>query len=103
VYLGLGQVIVGLIRNPETVNSTTRLVYFTFIMVGMFGQFGAFGTLTQQIVVWSPYGTVEKILTASMQPSTWTGDTSKALFLTILYAAVFFAIGIKRFQWSGRS
>ncbi len=37
VYLGLGQLIVGLIKNPETVNSTTRLVYFVCIMVGMFG------------------------------------------------------------------
>jgi len=103
VYLGLGQVIVGLIRNPETVNSTTRLVYFMFIMVGMFGEFGILGKELQQVVVWSPYGTVEKILSGSMQPSTWTHDTSTALLVTFLYAAVFFVVGIKRFQWSGRS
>src|SRR5690349_2776188 len=37
LYLGLGQMIVGLVKNAETVNSTSRLVYFVFIMVGMFG------------------------------------------------------------------
>ena len=45
VYLGLGQAIVGLIKNAETVNSTTRLVYFVFIMVGMFGELGVLGCL----------------------------------------------------------
>ena len=38
VYLGIGQVIVGLIKSPETVNSTSRLIYFAFIMVGTFGE-----------------------------------------------------------------
>jgi len=102
VYLGLGQVIVGLIKNPETVNSTTRLVYFVFIMVGMFGEFGALGKDLEKAVVWSPYGTVEKILSASMVPATWTGDTSLALLVTFGYAALFFAIGIRRFQWNSR-
>src|SRR4030095_6744239 len=31
VYLGLGQLIVGLIQNPEIVNSTSRFTYFLFI------------------------------------------------------------------------
>src|SRR5206468_1172042 len=39
LYLGLGQMIVGLVKNSETVNSTTRLVYFVFIMVVMFFTF----------------------------------------------------------------
>ena len=43
VYLGLGQMIVGLIKNAETVHSTSRLVYFIFIMVGMFGELGILG------------------------------------------------------------
>src|SRR6185312_8728783 len=34
VYLGLGQMIVGRIKNPETVNATVRLVYFLFIIGG---------------------------------------------------------------------
>ena len=43
LYLGLGQMIVGLVKNSETVNSTTRLVYIAFIMLGMFGELGLFG------------------------------------------------------------
>ena len=42
VYLSLGQMIVGLVKTPETVNVTTRLVFFLFIMVGQFASFGAF-------------------------------------------------------------
>jgi ABC-2 type transport system permease protein len=102
VYLGLGQVIVGLIKNPETMNSTTRLVYFLFILVGMFGQFGVLGKELQQVVLWSPFGTVEQILSSSMHPATWTRDSSIAFLSTVLYAIVFFAVGIKRFQWSSR-
>jgi len=37
VYLSVGQAIVGGIRSPETVNATSRLIYFVFIMSGMFG------------------------------------------------------------------
>ncbi|MEV4886092.1 hypothetical protein MRBLMN1_004649, partial [Chitinophaga ginsengisegetis] len=56
VYLGMGQAIVGLIKNPVTVNSTTRLVYFIFIMIGMFGEFGVLGKKIGLLVIWSPYG-----------------------------------------------
>src|SRR6185436_6821295 len=70
VYLGLGQLVVGLIQNPETVNSTSRLIYFLFIMVGMFGEFGVLGDQVKEIVVWSPYGTVKKVIAAGMEPST---------------------------------
>ena len=62
VYLAMGQVIVGLIKNPETVNATTRLVYFIFIMVGMFGQLGILGEALKKYVIWSPYGTVQTII-----------------------------------------
>ncbi len=99
VYLGMGQVIVGLIRSPETVNSTTRLVYFVFIMSGMIGQSGLLGDVTQEIVQWSPYGTVERIVASSMNISTWNLDSTYALLLTIGYAGIFFFIGIRKFQW----
>jgi ABC-2 type transport system permease protein len=72
----LGQVIVGLIKNPETVNSTTRLVYFVFIMVGMFGEFGILGEQVKQIAIWSPYGTVKHVLSAGMEPEKWNSDTT---------------------------
>jgi len=100
VYLGMGQVIVGLIKNPETVNSTTRLVYFVFIMVGMFGEFGILGDQVKEIAIWSPYGTVKHVLAAGMEPEKWNLDTTKALLATIGYAVVFSTIGIKKFVWN---
>ena len=102
VYLSLGQIIVGLIKNPETVNSTTRLVYFAFIMIGMFGELGVLGKEIGEAVKWSPYGTVNRILAASLQPATWTGQTSMALLVTIGYTVVFAGLGIKWFRWSPR-
>jgi ABC-2 type transport system permease protein len=102
LYLGLGQLIVGLLKNAETVNSTTRLVYFVFIMVGMFGEFGIFGDKIKKMVHWSPYGTVKTILSASMEPSTWNSDTSMALLVTAVYAVVFSFLGIKKFKWNSK-
>jgi ABC-2 type transport system permease protein len=100
VYLGLGQLIVGMIQNPETVNSTSRLTYFVFIMVGMFGELGILGNQVKEIVMWSPYGTVKRIIAAGMQPTTWNSEMTTALFLTIGYAALFSIIGIRKFQWN---
>ncbi len=102
VYLGLGQAIVGLIKNAETVNSTTRLVYFVFIMVGMFGELGMLGEKIGAIVKWSPYGVVKHIISSAMQPGTWDQQTSIALLATVLYAIVFAALGIKKFRWNAR-
>ena len=100
VYLGLGQMIVGLVKNAETVNSTTRLVYFVFIMVGMFGEFGVLGNQVKQLVIWSPYGTVKSILAASMEPLKWTSKTSLQLAVTLFYAIIFSFVGIKNFKWN---
>ncbi len=100
VYLSLGQVIVGRIQNAETVNSTARLIYFGFIMVGMFGQFDTFGVAFKNAVVWTPYGTVKDVLSASLEPNHWTSHTTAALLLTIAYAIVFATLGIKWFKWS---
>jgi ABC-2 type transport system permease protein len=102
VYLGLGQLIVGLIKNPETVNSTSRLVYFLFIVVGMFGELGLLGSQLKEVVMWSPYGTVKRIIAAGMQPGTWNQETTTALLLTIAYASVFSVVGIKKFKWSNK-
>lgn len=100
VYLGLGQAVVGLIKNPETVNSTSRLIYFVFIMVGMFGDMGALGEKIGDAVRWSPYGSVKHILSASMQPGQWDNSATIALLFTVGYAIAFSAIGIKFFKWS---
>ena len=100
VYLGLGQAVVGLIKNPETVNSTTRLIYFVFIMVGMFGDLGVLGVQIGEAVKWSPYGTVKHILSAGMVPSGWDGHATLALVITLGYAIVFSVVGIKWFKWN---
>jgi ABC-2 type transport system permease protein len=100
LYLGLGQAIVGRIKNAETVNSTCRLVYFVFIMVGMFADFGMLGETIDNIVKWSPYGTVKHIIAAALQPGTWTIETTKYLLATIAYSLVFSFLGIKWFKWN---
>jgi len=100
VYLGLGQMIAGLIKNPETVNATTRLVYFAFIMIGMFGELGMLGTEVQTIVKWSPFGSVKRIVSDSLQPAHWTIQSTQALLATIGYAFLFSLLGIKWFRWN---
>jgi len=100
VYLSLGQVIVGLIKNPETVNATTRLVYFAFIMIGMFGELGVLGKEIGEAVKWSPYGTVKHMVGTGLTPSAWDTHTTMALLVTIGYTIVFTALGIKWFRWS---
>ncbi|MEO7120708.1 MAG: ABC transporter permease [Ginsengibacter sp.] len=99
LYLGFGQMIVGLIKNSETVNSGTRLVYIAFIMLGMFGELTD-NVEFKNIVYWSPFGTVKTILAASMQPSLWNNDATLALLVTIGYAVVFSFLGIKWFRWN---
>lgn len=100
LYLGLGQMIAGLQKNAETVSATTRLVYFVFIMVGMFGELGVLGEQLKKIVHWSPYGTVKSIVAAALQPGNWNTDTTYALLVTIGYSVVFAFLGIKRFRWN---
>ncbi len=104
VSLSLGQTIVGLIKNPETVNSTTRLVYIAFIIVGMLGEvYMALNKLDKMFayaVQYSPYGTVKTILSTGMEPGKWNGDTTTALFVTIGYTIAFTIMGIKWFKWN---
>jgi ABC-2 type transport system permease protein len=102
LYLSIGQVIVGLIKNPETVNSTCRLVYFAFIMVGMFGELGMLGNDVTRIVRWSPYGVVRHIVSSSLRPELWNMDDTISLLLTFGYTAVFATLGIKWFKWSSK-
>jgi ABC-2 type transport system permease protein len=99
LYLGLGQMIVGRIQNPETVNSTVRLVYFLFIMGGMLGQF-YHNSEFHNAVKWSPYGTVKTILAFGMEPEKWNNEASMALLVTIGYAVVCAVLGIKWFKWN---
>jgi ABC-2 type transport system permease protein len=101
LYLSIGQVIVGLIKNPETVNSTCRLVYFVFIMVGMFSNFPGMAQLAK-IVKWSPYGVVRRIVSSSLHPETWNMEDTTSLLIAIGYTIVFAILGIKFFKWSNK-
>jgi ABC-2 type transport system permease protein len=101
LYLGLGQMIAGLQKNAETVNATTRLVYFAFIMVGMFGELGVLGNEIKTTVHWSPYGTVKMIVSAGLGGN-WNNDASPALLATAVYALVFGFLGIRWFRWNVR-
>lgn len=100
LYLGLGQMIAGLVKNAETVNSTTRLVYFVFIMVGMFGDLGMLGDEIKKAVHWSPYGTVKTIVSSALQSAGWSNDATLALALTVAYALIFSFLGIRWFRWN---
>ena len=100
VYLSLGQMIVGRITNPETVNSTTRLIYFVFIMVGMLAEFGVLPDVIHDFIRWSPYGTTKIILAAAMEPAKWTNTATTALLVTLGYTAFFTFFGLKWFKWN---
>ncbi|MCO5950115.1 ABC transporter permease [Mucilaginibacter flavidus] len=104
VYLSVGQAIVGGIRSPETVNATSRLIYFVFIMSGMFGELllADAGKILHDIIVWSPYGTVKTIVAAGMEPAKWNNEASMALLVTLGYTIVFAFMGIKWFKWTSK-
>jgi len=102
LYLSIGQMIVGLIKNPETVNATCRLIYFAFIMVGMVGEFILNNELVKEIVRWSPYGVVRRIVSASLRPDLWNMDDTTSLLVTLGYTIVFAILGIKWFKWSNK-
>ncbi|WP_343690095.1 ABC transporter permease [Chitinophaga sp.] len=100
VYLSLGQLITGLITNPESVNGATRMIYFVFVMVGMLGELGTLGDKFRKVSLWSPYGTVKAIISTGMQPGHWDTTSTQALMLCLLYAAVFTIIGVRKFRWA---
>lgn len=45
---------------------------------------------------------VKHIISSAMQPKTWNQETTIALFVTIVYAIGFSALGIKKFRWDAR-
>lgn len=100
VYLSLGQFIVGLIKNFETINATTRITYFLFIMVGMIGDLAHFSQQVKDIIKFSPYGSVKIMLAGSMVPANWTNQTTIAVLVSVGYIIVFAGVGISKFKWS---
>ncbi len=100
VYLSLGQLIVGLIKNFETINAVTRITYFLFIMLGMVGELMIQNKQLKEAIRFSPYGSVKMMIAAGMEPAKWTNDTSIALLVSVGYIIVFAGIGISKFKWN---
>ncbi len=100
LYLGLGQAIVGLVKTADTVNAVSRLVYFVFIMVGMFGELGMLGQKIGSAVKWSPYGVVRHIVSVGLTPELWSNTTTISLLLSLGYTVLFAGVGIKNFKWN---
>lgn len=100
VYLSLGQAIVGLVKTPETVNAVSRLVYFIFIMIGMFGELGMLGDAIGNAIKWSPYGVVRHLVAIGLEPEKWSNTTTISLLLALGYTVLFAGVGIKKFKWS---
>lgn len=101
LYLSLGQMIVGMVKNAETVNATSRLVYIGFIVLGIFGESGLMGKTLKNLIHWSPFGTVKTLLSAGMMGNSWNTDVLGAFGFTLLYAFLFGFLGVKWFRWSG--
>jgi ABC-2 type transport system permease protein len=102
VYLSLGQLIVGLIKNFETINATTRITYFAFIMLGMVGDLMIENPQLKKVVHFSPYGSVKMMVAAGMEPHKWNQDTTIAVLVSFAYIIVFAGIGIKNFKWNSK-
>ena len=100
VYLALGQMIVGLVKNPEMVNVTTRLVFFAFIMIGQFASFGMLGDVWGKIADWSPYGTTKNLISSALTPGSWTSTNYMNLLVNLGYTLVFTTMGVRWFRWS---
>lgn len=99
-FLAIGQAVVGYIKSSEAVNAAVRLIYFPIAIVGALGEIGLFGALVEKIVIWSPLGTTETLLSAAINPSGIGLHVLYALLATIGYAVFFAGIGIKWFKWS---
>jgi ABC-2 type transport system permease protein len=99
-FLGLGQMIVGLVRSSEAVNAAARLIYFPLAILGAIGQIGVFGSIVERIVTYSPLGTTKILLAAAMDFHTITTQTLWALLITLGYGIIFAYIGIKKFKWT---
>jgi ABC-2 type transport system permease protein len=100
VFLGIGQILVGLIKSTETLNSAGRFIYFPLAFGGALAEMNILGRTTKIIIDWSPYGTVQSVLQANLTASGWNGHVYIAFALTMAYALIFAIIGIKWFKWN---
>lgn len=103
VYLALGQAIVGLVRNPETVSATSRLIFIGLVMVGTLSETHALGDFMYKADKYTPYGTLTTIVAGGLTPANWNSNTTVALLLTLGYTVAFAFFGIRWFKWSTKS
>lgn len=105
-YLAVGQLIVALIKNPDTVNSTSRFVFIILAVSGMiislYDKAGKLPAEYATLFHWSPYDTINTVMAAGMEPSTWDMHTTNALLATVGYIVVFLVIGIRKFTWNSK-
>jgi ABC-2 type transport system permease protein len=66
LFLSIGQAIVGLIPNADTLNAAGRLLYLPLIGLSLFGQSDVLGTAFEVVSRWSPGGCLETLLSAAM-------------------------------------
>jgi ABC-2 type transport system permease protein len=102
VFLSIGQAIVGLIPNADTLNAAGRLLYIPLIGLSLFGQSDVLGTPFELVSRWSPGGCLETLLSSAMGATSWTGQTWGAVLASAAYVVVFAGVGIRWFRWTGR-
>ena len=99
-FLGIGQALVGLVKSADAVNAVAPLTSLPLLALGLLGHSTAFGDTFETVARWSPGGVAASLLSAAMQPSSWSSDTWWALLASLAYSIVFVGIGIRWFKWS---
>lgn len=102
VFLSIGQALVGLLKNADSVNAGGRVLVIGLILLGTFGQSGTLGSTWESIARWSPVGAVMTLFAAVLNLSAWDSRDSLTLLACIGYIVVFAGIGIRWFQWDAR-
>jgi ABC-2 type transport system permease protein len=105
-YLSVGQLIVALIKNPDTVNSTSRFIFIIFAVSGMilslYDKSKKLPPEYATIFHWTPYSTINTMTATGMAPSTWDMHATNALLVTLGYIIVCLVIGVKKFTWESK-
>ena len=100
VFLSIGQALVGLLKSAETVNSTGRAVFLGLVLLyALLGMKETLGSAGASLSRWSPVGTVMTLFGAAADIHAWDARDSLALLVSLAYAVVFAAVGIRWFQW----
>ena len=99
-FLGIGQALVGLVKSADSVVAVAPLTSLPLLALGLLGHSTVLGDTFETVARWSPGGVVASLLSAAMQPSSWSSDTSWALVASLAYSVLFAGIGLRWFRWS---